>query len=257
MAGKVLQSKAKEALKTLYIVHDLDAKELKNTLEFLKKKLFYQDINLIKLKELKELQNYEDLEILTLHLSLDKEIETHQKISNFAKEQGIAELNPYNDYIDDKFSFYNLMLANDFEQPKTFLIEIQKSLEGIKEEIKTKKLIIKPRHGTENLDVKAFSAYDTELENHIQKIHKYDDALVQDYQVFEKEIRIVVIDGKIFSKSSLNNELKALAKEVLEVINLKADQKTRILALDILKTKNSYMVLEANQRPAGIFKLVN
>lgn len=244
----------------------------------------------INLELASKVTQWNDTAILTLHLSLDNEIANHKAISEFAKANDIKELNPYSiaaENMDSKMNFYNLMQANDIKCPETFYIsreyrkdqnqsskltqnnerknkinceELEKWL---KTNIKNGKIIIKPNHGTEGIDVKCFpkESYQDDPSNevnlHIKKILEYDDCLIQEYIEHDREHRVVIFENKILCREKLNQSLINFCLEIYEIINhnLKEDEQILTIAFDILESKKqSYTALEANARPAAIFK---
>lgn len=251
---------------TLYIIHELDASQLSSSIAKLRELTQFREIQTIHISALDEfLPSVEDKDsavILTIHLALDQEINTHRRISNQVFNSDIFQMNPYNKIakiFDDKYLFYALMTANAIKQPYTELISKGQKFNSQKLNCYSK-LIIKPRHGTEKIGFKRIDSLNSEetLE-HINKIHDYDDCIVQEAIEFNSEFKVLYLQGKFYAKREIDKSLKA---EIYEFVDLIDDYAKRnqiimpeIFSLDILETMDrGYLILEANIRPAAIYK---
>jgi glutathione synthase/RimK-type ligase-like ATP-grasp enzyme len=264
---------------TLYIVHDLDAKELEQTIYRLKELTEFKSIETIhssKLDEiLSKLEQKNSAVFLTMHLSLDSEIANHQKISGKLLTQGVFQLNPYNKIakiFDDKYLFYALLTANAIKQPYTELIAqnhaiTEKSLNDMQHRLskEAKHFIIKPRNGTEKIDFMEFDSLNAaEVRQQITKIHKYDDCIIQERININKEFKVLFLQGKLHISKTQSEKASdpALLTELYEVIDLIDDYAKQnqiimpeIFSLDVLETMDKgYIILEANIRPAALYR---
>lgn len=260
--------------KQLIICHELPEGELKQTVCFAKENIYPGAlIDYVHCDELDAFLNglelrQADLDFLTLHLDLKREIDTHKKISASIDAKGIKQLNPYSklaEVSDDKWTFYNLMLANDIKQAKTELVTKSQVLVGVDRLLEVfsnlEKLVLKPRYGTERIDFKVLDFGDKEaMTEHINKILLYDDVLVQEYIAAEdsqksNEYKVIFFEGKMFSELKLEDSLSHFVKELVELLEANVNHKIRLLSLDILEpSPKEYIVLEANIRPAGLHR---
>ena len=234
----------------LQIIHELDSKELQKTLRFFKDN-YYDEISLCHIDQIsKELSV--DSEILILHLSLDEEINTHKIISESLNRIGIKQLNPFKEIMDDKYLFYNHMLANEIPQAQSLLVSEGEKADQMIEvvSLNTDKVVVKPRHGTENIDVKVCRNIKEALAQ-IEIIHQYDDALIQEL-VSGEEKRLLYFKGDIHPKST-SDETHAVF-DAMEVLNHEGN-KTEIVSFDFINSNGILVPIEANARPAGIFKV--
>lgn len=265
------------------IVYELNRSALDRTINFLEEKLATK-ITTIHLGELNSIADMDpEREILSLHLDLVSEIASHKMISSFANRYKLKQLNPYSkatELVDNKFAFFNLMLANNIRQAETVLLnrdtkaKLSELLTLIQGCCECEKIIVKPCHGTEKIDVAIFnkSAFFNEehlqhqISKHINQILSYDDCIVQQYFESSSEIRVLYLKGCLHSSQKIDQELKELVEEAVEVINYGLDSANQLeaIAFDILETsccasaKNErYLILEANSRPAAMFKSVN
>lgn len=252
---------------TLYIIHELDASQLSSSIAKLKELTEFREIQTIHISALDEfLTNIEDKDsavILTMHLALDQEINTHRRISNQVFNSDVFQMNPYNKIakiFDDKYLFYALMAANAVKQPYTELITKGQNSNSTKLS-NFSKLIGKPRHGTEKIGFKHLSTLDSEetLE-HIAKIHEYDDCIIQEAIEFNSEFKVLYLQGKFYCKREIDKALKAEIYEFTDLIDDYAKRNQiimpEIFSLDILETMDrGYLILEANIRPAAIYNV--
>lgn len=263
---------------TLYIVHDLDAKELEQTIYRLKELTEFKDIKTLPSSNLDEFLSkleHKDLAVfLTMHLSLDNEIANHQKISGKLLSESVFQLNPYNKIakiFDDKYLFYALLTANAIKQPYTELIAQnhpinEKLLNEMQSRLskEAKEFIIKPRNGTEKIDFMEFdSLMNSEVRQHINKIHKYDDCIIQEKININQEFKVLYLQGKLHvsKKHPEKASDKALLTQLYEVVDLLDDYAKQnqiimpeIFSIDVLETMDKgYIILEANIRAAALY----
>lgn len=258
---------------TLYLVYNLELKDLKQTINQIKSYKIFKDIKAINYHTEKEKLNTLDPSrscIFSLHLSLDEEINTHHLISQTAFEQNIFQINPYNKIakiFDDKYLFYVLMKANDIKQPLTISV-LQKSdiTTCLKEEYPKfknfKKIMVKPRHGTEKIDSLSFETEEsfTNASELIKKIIRYDDCLIQEFIEFKKEFKVLCFMNNFYTIEKLSNPyLKKYIVEIIDILNDFALSNKiimpKVFSLDFFEKENQELVLiEANIRPAGIFR---
>ncbi|MCE2929482.1 MAG: hypothetical protein LW817_07630 [Candidatus Caenarcaniphilales bacterium] len=253
---------------TLYLVHELAEEKLASSADELKTKLGLKAVKTCLLKNLDELLQIDksQLMIYSTHLSLDKEIVTHQEISSWALKNNIFQLNPYNKIakiFDDKYLFYVLMVANDILQPYTIsLFKKGAYIDGYELDklYQFPELIIKPRHGTENIDTKKIKLSEFDIEHElISKIRRYDDCLVQEAIDIAKEHKLIYLNGKCFSMLEPSQGLKDIVMEFVDLIDQYASKNEIIMpgifTMDILEaTNNKFYFLEANIRPAAIYR---
>jgi len=252
---------------SLYLVHSLEAKELKDSVKAFKRFSDFKSVKTCHVDELEKLlkQDKDSLMIYTTHLALDREIELHKQISNWAFEHNIFQLNPYNKIakiFDDKYLFYVLMVANEIKQP--FTVSLMKRDAVILGEEREKldsfeTLALKPRHGTEKIDFQAIKSTQFEFDHAvIQKIRKYDDCLVQEYIEPELEFKVLYFSGKFFFPKCAAKDVYELLDNFLDVIeNYGAKNEIivpQIFTLDIIKSQGEYTILEANIRPAAVYQ---
>lgn len=270
----------------LHIIHELGEAHLKDTINFLKENMDFEEIQTCHISKLEELmrnlseQAKANPVFLTLHLDLKNEISSHMEISKQLSENNLIELNPYSkaaELAENKHSFYNLMLANGIKQAKTQIVRSRdlketKSLEALFPSYK--KLVIKPCHGTESrglfiCDAEDQNSQDASLKA-INKILEYDECLIQEYMEAKEELRIIIALDKTFvqknfltqkekDSSQLKNAIE-LSKEILEILNyeLPGEERLKIIAIDFLLGQNGDLIpLEANLRPAALFKSQN
>ncbi|MDA0771828.1 MAG: hypothetical protein O3C63_02685 [Cyanobacteria bacterium] len=266
---------------TLYIIHELDAKQLEASITKLGQLCPYKNfvtVHFDKIEtELATLVDKANAAVLIMHLSLDNEINTHRKISNKILSYGIFQLNPYNKIakiFDDKYLFYALMMANAVSQPKTWLLEKSKrSVRGDNNDLhrkyieylndlldihKYKRYVIKPRCGTENIDcISVDNLTCTESLEQIEKIQSYDDCILQEAIEFSSEFKVLYLHGKFYAKNQINKPLMAQLNDFLDLLDDYAKTNELIMpeifSLDVLETMDKgYLFLEANIRPAAI-----
>lgn len=260
----------------LVLVHELAAKDLERSRQFLETQ-FKISVELKHINELSSLAGEDDAAICTLHLRLDNEIDTHKSTSSFAFEHGIKQLNPYSkatEYADNKFSFFNLMRANDIAQAESILYtkaslpKATQVFETIQKCCSCDQVVVKPCHGTEKRDQMIFSKqefFDNEplmhkLSEHMNQILSYDDCIIQQYINHHKEHRVLYLNGKIYANNAITTDLIELALEIAEIINygLPLAEQLKIIGFDILeKTNGELIALEANARPAAMYSVLD
>jgi hypothetical protein len=235
-------------------------------------------------------------EILSLHLSLDNEIKNHKLISDHAFKLGLKQLNPYNSFaelFDNKFLFYNFMLAEGFKQAKTYFLkkdeslsELSATLQALGSDLKSDyhtilspsiRFILKPCFGTESIDQYSFNLEDIILKTpgfleKIALIHQYDSVLIQEKLNFKEEYKIIFLYDNVFSAKALSEKILALCSQLVAAFKDYASFKSEetalkhassseimpdIFSIDLLElASGDLVILEANVRPAGIFKCV-
>jgi hypothetical protein len=252
---------------TLYLVHSLDASQLKESIKAFKSMTDFKSVITCHIDDLGKLldKDKDSLMIYTTHLALDKEISLHKQISNWAFEHNIFQLNPYNKIakiFDDKYLFYVLMIANEIPQPYTVSLLKKGAVILGAERVKLDSfdsLAIKPRRGTEKIDFASIKSLKFELEHPaITKIRKYDDCLVQEFIEAELEFKVLYLHGKFhFPKNISETSLNPLLEEFVDLIESYGTQNEiivpQIFTLDILKRAHEYIILEANIRPAAVY----
>jgi hypothetical protein len=226
------------------------------------------------------------VEILCLHLSLDNEIKNHKLISDHSFKLGLRQLNPYNslaEIFDNKFLFYNFMLAEGFKQAKTCYLGkncSEAEIYSILESLNTSSIdsfLIKPCSGTESIDQYSFKLkeFPLKLDSLLEKItmiQKYDSVLIQEKLEFKEEYKIVFLYDNVFSAKALSEKILAFCLQLLAAFKDYASFKSEgtackhassseimpdIFSIDLLELAGGDLViLEANARPAGIFKCV-
>jgi hypothetical protein len=205
------------------------------------------------------------------NLDLKNEISLHQERSRSLINSGSQLLNPYTELgevLDDKLLFSKLMFSNGILHPKTILIsQDTNSLSSLD----TKKIFLKPRHGTESIDAMGFDLQKNSYEEiwaHIKRIQAYDDCICQNYIEIKSEFKVLFLDlGKAPSWSGIGiafqdyeKELLSLSQEILDIFRdyeslKKIDMKLRIFTLDFaLSSEDQIYILEGNLRPNAIYK---
>lgn len=288
-----LISKGNAELKSVFIVCDLNPEDLSSTLDFLNSfsslKSLSKTFTTVLIDEFLSWRidfTNPAVEILCLHLSLDNEIKNHKLISDHAFKLGLKQLNPYNSFaelFDNKFLFYNFMLAEGFKQAKTCYLEkncSETDIYGILDDFSASGLdsfLIKPCSGTESIDQYSFKLKEFPLKldsllEQITMIQKYDSVLIQEKLEFKEEYKIVFLYGSIFSAKALSEKILALCSQLIaafkDYVCFKSERTTRkyasssdivpdIFSIDLLElASGDLVILEANARPAGIFKYV-
>lgn len=249
----------------LYLIHELPASKLESSAQEIKSKTAVKDVCLCHKNDLDSLlsKNRDQLLLYITHLTLDKEIISHQEISAWALKNNIFQWNPYNKIakiFDDKYLFYVLMLANDIAQPYSLALLKDHRDYDLSQFINYPKVIIKPRHGTENIDTQAINSSELFFDHPlIKKIKAYDDCLIQELIGFKIEHKVIFLDGALFSMHASSLALKNFVMDFVDLIDQYASKnaiiRPRIFTMDILETFDSkFFILEANIRPAAIFR---
>jgi hypothetical protein len=281
--------KADDDIRSVFIVCDLNPEYLSSTLDFLNSlKSLSKTFSVVLLDEFlswgRDCAN--SSEILSLHLSLDNEIKNHKLISDHASKLGLKQLNPYNSFaelFDNKFLFYNFMLAQGFKQAKTYYLEKNHSETEIYDVLDglaangMDSFLIKPSSGTESIDQYSFKLKEFSLKldfilEKITMIQKYDSLLIQEKLEFKEEYKIIFLYDNVFSAKALSEKILALCSQLLsafkDYVCFKSDGIARkhasssdimpdIFSIDLLElASGDLVILEANARPAGIFKCV-
>lgn len=281
--------KAGDDICSVFIVCDLDPGYLSSTLEFLNSlKSLSKTFSVVSIEEFLSwgLDFNPSAEVLCLHLSLDNEIKNHKLISDHAFKLGLKQLNPYNslaELFDNKFLFYNFMLAQGFKQAKACYLEKNCSkteIYSILDNLTASGMdsfLIKPCSGTESIDQYAFKlkGFSLKLDSIIEKItmiQSYDSLIIQEKLEFKQEYKIVFLYESIFSAKALSEKILAFCLQLLAAFKDYACFKSEgtackhassseimpdIFSIDLLElASEDLVILEANARPAGIFKCV-
>jgi glutathione synthase/RimK-type ligase-like ATP-grasp enzyme len=260
------------AQSTLYIIHELDAKQLEASIAKLGDFTPYKNIVTVDIENIEstftQLEDKENAAVLTMHLALDNEINTHRKVANEVLSHDIFQLNPYNKIakiFDDKYLFYALMMANAVSQPQTWLIESSRKLVDsefltkLVQAARYKRYMLKPRSGTENRDTIAVDELNNSLVlEHINKIHNYDDCVLQEAIEFSSEFKVLYLHGQFYAKEQIDKSLMAQLNDFLDLLDdyAKCNEliMPEIFSIDVLETMDrGYLFLEANIRPAAIY----
>lgn len=287
---------------SVFIVCDLDPENLSLTVHFLNsfssEKSLHKIFSVVSLEEFLtwRLASNASVEVLSLHLSLDNEIKNHKLISDHASKLGLKQLNPYNSFaelFDNKFLFYNFMLAEGFKQAKTYFLkkdeslsELSATLQALGSDLKSDyhtilspsiRFILKPCFGTESIDQYSFNLEDIILKTpgfleKIALIHQYDSVLIQEKLNFKEEYKIIFLYDNVFSAKALSEKILALCSQLVAAFKDYASFKSEetalkhassseimpdIFSIDLLElASGDLVILEANVRPAGIFKCV-
>jgi hypothetical protein len=270
--------KADDDICSVFIVCDLDPSYLSSTLEFLNSlKSLSKTFSVVSIEDFLSwgLDFNLSAEVLCLHLSLDNEIKNHKLISDHAFKLGLKQLNPYNslaELCDNKFLFYNFMLAQGFKQARTCYLEKNCSkteIYSILDNLTASSMdsfLIKPCSGTESIDQYAFKlkGFSLKLDSIIEKItmiQRYDSLIIQEKLEFKEEYKIVFLYDSIFSAKALSEKILAFCLQLLaafkDYARLKSEFMSDVFSIDLLElASEDLVILEANARPAGIFKCV-
>ncbi len=258
--------------KNLIVIHDLNSEQFSSSKKFLLENTDYQDIILKKFEGYKTINalNPSTDHLVCLHLDLNREVNIHHRISLLANENNICMLNPYDalsEIMDKKNLFISLMQANDIKVPKTIFIDQHRkfgTFEQLDRVIASLKyqpacIIIKPNAGTENYDIASFDLGNDNSQailDHVNRIQSYDDVLVQQFIAFDMEYKILFLNNVIYSSERLNDRLIKLTLSIVHILKSKVNGSldNRIFSLDLLIKNDLYYILEANTRPAGIFR---
>jgi|GEM_PF-2618327 len=261
----------------MYIIHELEAEKLSVTVAWFANVIlseakdlyacaegslrrFAANDDVVRLVHLSQLDSIPaGATTLILHLALDNEIPTHKLIS--ARLSSCNQLNPYDllaEIADDKYSFYNHMLAAEIPQPETakldagdyddayisgFILKFMNSFAGV---------VLKPNHGTEKLDF--FMLTDMELLDlalqHARKILSYDDLIIQRYIETDNEYRVLYLLGSYYSVQQIDMSYLPQIQAIVKAL----PQEPKILAFDILDDNGVLIPLEMNIRPAAMHR---
>jgi len=256
------------------LVYDLDLSSLEQTLRFLKSFFINKSFNPLKAETFLDKGFTEKYSaVLTLHLALDQEINTHRKISAQAELLGLKQLNPYfslSEIFDNKMRFYEFMLAHGFKQAKTICIEEMMKIEILYQELLSKELdlnkeyLLKPCHGTESIGIKSLYFNEESLKlginlESLTQILDTDLLLIQEKQNFIHEYKIVYFDNYLMSAKSLSSSIigycKLFINSLRDFSSYLSEPMNRLFSIDLLElSENDFIILEANARPAGIYK---
>ena len=120
-------------------------------------------------------------------------------------------------------------------------------------------IVVKPRHGTEKIDLETIESIRFDLDHPaIKKIRKYDSCLVQEYIEPDLEFKVLYFSGEFHFPKAIKEDIKDLLDDFLEVIESFGAKNEiivpQIFTLDIIKSQGKYIILEANIRPAAVYK---
>ena len=229
----------------LALCHELTLNDLEASIKFLKDKLDPDEILCLNKDEINDFK-LEDYDLYFFHLNLNSELETHASLTRQSLSNDLKLLNPYLEeanIFDDKFAFYQFLLANGFKTPQTKLFEqLEEELEDTH--------IVKARHGTEKKD------FDNYSQGAIEKILNYDDALVQEKIDIDQELKVLFVFDQVYSNSELDNEtqveLARFKEQLSKFFSIKNIKSPKIFSLDLLLDKNQNLFfLELNLRPGA------
>jgi hypothetical protein len=175
------------------------------------------------------------------------------------------------------------MLAQGFKQAKTYYLEqnyseteIYNVLDGLAAK-GMDSFLIKPCSGTESIDQYSFKLKESSLKldsilEKITMIQKYDSLLIQEKLEFKEEYKIIFLYDNVFSAKALSEKILALCSQLLSAFKdyvcfksdgiackhvSSGDIMPDIFSIDLLElASGDLVILEANARPAGIFKYV-
>jgi hypothetical protein len=174
------------------------------------------------------------------------------------------------------------MLAEGFKQAKTYFLkkdeslsELSATLQALGSDLKSDyhtilspsiRFILKPCFGTESIDQYSFNLEDIILKTpgfleKIALIHQYDSVLIQEKLNFKEEYKIIFLYDNVFSAKALSEKILALCSQLVAAFKDYASFKSEIIpdifSIDLLElASGDLVILEANVRPAGIFKCV-
>ena len=228
----------------LTIIHELDKALLEESVRFLKTALPIEKLNFLDITKFKSRSLGPESFIYTFHLDLNTEMQKHQEVSHWASKNGLKEINSYDSFFDDKYSFYNFLLANGIKTPRTEILGSQNSI--------INNLVIKARHGTEKKDFCALDDLDLDAKE-IAKIQSYDDVLLQERIDIAQEYKYLYCNGELYAQQRNKPKVKEFALTIAKKIS--ADYSQKIFSIDIVEDREeSLFCLEANLRPAALYQ---
>ena len=260
-------------LSGIVIIHDLERSLLSNSISALKKISLVENISTIhknKFLEISDNSSFdEDTSILVLHLDLRHEIKNHELISRHAQLLGLGQINQYNpitEIFDNKYKFYQFMIASGLEQLKTKKIisqtEALKIIHDFTSNSSSKNFILKTTHGTESRDQfhlsekkinNNFQHIETELNSYLTRVLNYDSIVIQEFLDNAETKKILIYMEQIITKN-INEEEENLIKEFISELQEIQHELPKIFSLDLLYSESKTIILEANSRPAAIYK---
>ncbi|NQY79964.1 MAG: hypothetical protein HRT47_06600 [Candidatus Caenarcaniphilales bacterium] len=259
-------------LKQIIIIHDLDACLLGRSIEALGEIASTDRVSTLHLDEFLGLTERASIslatKILVLHLDLRDEIKNHELISRHAELLGLELINPYNrvtEIFDNKYKFYQFMIANGLEQLKTKEIistaEALKIIQKFTSTSASKNFILKATHGTESRDqfylsenwLNNLQHIETELTGYLKQVLDYDSIVLQEFLDNAETRKILIYQEQIVNKS-INGQEKKLIQEFISELKENHDELPKIFSLDLLCSESKTIILEANSRPAAIYK---
>ena len=98
----------------------------------------------------------------------------------------------------------------------------------------------------------------------MDKIHKYDDAIIQEYINIENEYKFLYLFGKVFVDKELpaSDETNKIQLEILEFVEIVSEYSKKhkidmpeIFSIDLIQTQDKKIIInEANIRPNALFR---
>lgn len=259
-------------LRQIIIIHDLDACLLGKSIEALRQITCTDRVSTLHLdkflKTSDSLSINSATKILVLHLDLRDEIKNHELISRHASLLGLDLINPYNqvtEIFDNKYKFYQFMIASGLEQLKTK--EIANSAEALKiiQEFTSNSIlgnfILKATHGTESRDqfylsanqLNNFQHIEKELNSYLKRVLSYDSIILQEFLENAETRKILIYQEQILSKNIKEKDKKLIQEFISELKEIYIEL-PEIFSLDFLCSESKTIILEANSRPAAIYK---
>ena len=118
-------------------------------------------------------------------------------------------------------------------------------------------------HGTESRDqLKLDINKSQELKQYLNNVHKYDDLLVQELIPITNEKKILCYESNLYCEQKLRTEEIKLINNFNSAVNFYTQKNNistiKIYSLDLINAKQDKLILlEANIRPAGIYKQIS